>query len=92
MQATARIFWVILSDYSGVFPVNNRYRLNIAAHQYTSSESVAGFSKPLDDNYAIDLPHAGPGKDEDVVPLIKILPLLRAILSTYPLSPFRQRS
>jgi GH25 family lysozyme M1 (1,4-beta-N-acetylmuramidase) len=86
MQSAARAFWVILSDYSGVFPVNNRYRLTIAAHQYTSSQDVAGFSKPLDDNYLIDWPAAGSAtgggasETEDEAPIIKILPLLRAIL------------
>lgn len=78
MQATARMFWVILSDYSGEFPVNNRYRLNIAAHQYSSTQPVPGFAKALDDNYVIDWPQPGP--EEDNAPMIKTLPLLRAIL------------
>lgn len=54
MQAAARQFGVILSDYSGVLPVNNRYQLTLAAHQYNNRETVAGFAAPLDDNYRID--------------------------------------
>lgn len=54
MQAAARKFSVIIADYSGMLPVNNRYELTLAAHQYTSRAAVSGFAAPLDDNYRID--------------------------------------
>lgn len=52
MQAEARKFDVVLSDYttSSDDAMDNRFTLNLAARQFTSVALVAGFSRPVDYN------------------------------------------
>lgn len=56
LQAEARRWLIVMSDYSGVEELPNPYHLTYAAWQYSDRAKVAGFSAPVDYNRWLPAP------------------------------------
>lgn len=76
MIRVAKKFLVIIADYvSPAGKPNNRFGLNLTAHQFTSSATIAGFPRPVDCNVLI-----APFVKEPPVSLINAIRVLRAAI------------
>lgn len=56
-QAEARLWPIVMSDYSGAAALPNPYRLRYVAWQFTDRAQVAGFTAPVDYNRWLAEPH-----------------------------------
>lgn len=76
MIRLAKKFRVIIADYvSPAGKPNNRLGLNILAHQFTSSATIAGFPRPVDCNVMIQ-----PLVKESHVSIVNTARVLRAVI------------